>query len=294
MNSDPLNYIFGILRYISNNININNHNNNINDRIIKAFGPCVRSILRKEAYPDIFLIISCKWTINEFLGLLKVFELIPKYIDSDVSKLIVFDLYYQGTKYKIHLGNDIYKFTYFMNNKFGLTCDNLAIDFEGTISPIISHHLVKGHTNVSWVTSCIQDIVAKRFRAIILENILTVDLYNFGSIEPAMSPFDKLILQNEIIENMSHLGYEFDKENTNILTSNRFYKLISHIDIKEYDREREISLGCCICREDYLENIEKKTILIGCHHDFHVDCLKKWVNQNKKSCPTCRTNLHFL
>jgi len=291
MNSDPLNYIFGILRYISNNISISNKNNkNLEEQVIKAFGPCIRSILRKEAYPEIFLIISCRWTISEFLGLLKVFELIPKYIESDVSKLIVFDIYYQGMKYKIHIGTDIFKFTYFMNNKFGLTCDNLAIDFDGTLSPIISHHLVKGHTNISWITSCIQDIMSKKFRVIILE-----DIFNDRSInEPAISPFDKLILQNEIIENIGHFGYEFDTENTKNLTSYQFYYLISHLDIKDYDKEREISMSCCICREDYLENTDKKTILIGCHHDFHIDCLKKWVNQNKKSCPTCRNGIRFL
>jgi hypothetical protein len=291
MNSDPLNYIFGILRYISNNISISNKNNkNLEEQVIKAFGPCIRSILRKEAYPEIFLIISCRWTISEFLGLLKVFELIPKYIESDVSKLIVFDIYYQGLKYKIHIGTDIFKFTYFMNNKFGLTCDNLAIDFDGTLSPIISHHLVKGHTNISWVTSCIQDIMAKKFRVIILE-----DIFNDRSInEPAMSPFDKLILQNEIIENMGHFGYEFDAENTKNLTSHRFYCLISHLDIKDYDRERDISMSCSICREDYLDNTDKKTIIIGCHHDFHIDCLKKWVNQNKRSCPICRDGIRFL
>lgn len=291
MNSDPLNYIFGILRYISNNISISNKNNkNLEEHTIKAFGPCIRSILRKEAYPEIFLIISCRWTIIEFLGLLKVFELIPKYIESDVSKLIVFDIYYQGVKYKIHIGTDIFKFTYFMNNKFGLTCDNLAIDFDGTISPIISHYLVKGHTNISWVTSCIQDIMAKKFRVIILE-----DIFNDRSInEPAMSPFDKLILQNEIIENMGYLGYEFDTENTKNLTSHRFYCLISHLDIKDYDRERDISMSCSICREDYLDNTDKKTIIIGCHHDFHIDCLKKWVNQNKRSCPICRDGIRFL
>ena len=291
MNSDPLNYIFGILRYISNNISISNKNNkNLEEQIIKAFGPCIRSILRKEVYPEIFLIISCRWAIIEFLGLLKVFELIPKYIESDVSKLIVFDIYYQGVKYKIHIGTDIFKFTYFMNNKFGLTCDNLAIDFDGTLSPIISHHLVKGHTNISWVTSCIQDIMAKKYRVIILE-----DIFNDRSInEPAMSPFDKLILQNEIIENMRHFGYEFDAENTKNLTSHRFYCLISHLDIKDYDRERDISMSCSICREDYLDNTDKKTIIIGCHHDFHIDCLKKWVNQNKRSCPICRDGIHFL
>ena len=134
MESDPLNYIFGILRYISNNISISNkNNNNLNDHIIKAFGPCVRSILRKEAYPDIFLIISCRWTISEFIGLLKIFELIPKYVESDASKLIVFDIYYQGTKFKVHMGTDIYKFTYFMNiyidNFYTLISVTLAMMF---------------------------------------------------------------------------------------------------------------------------------------------------------------------
>lgn len=253
--SDPLNYIFGILRYISNNIN---NNNNTNDRTIKTFGPCVRSILRKEEYTDIFIIISCRWTISEFLGLLKIFELIPKYVESDVSKLIIFDLYYQGVKYKVHIGTDIYKFTYFMNNKFGLTCDNLAIDFDGTISPIISHHLVKGHTNISWVASCIQDIMEKKFRAIILEDIFKDIFSQFGALEIGMRAFDKLILQNEIIENMGYLGYNFDAENTKNLTSYKLYNLISHIDIKEYDAEREISISCCICQEDYLENMNKK------------------------------------
>ena len=286
MDSEPLSYIFGILRYISNNIN--NNNNNIHERIIKAFGPCVRSILRKEAYPDIFIIISCRWTITEFIGLLKIFELIPKYVEIDVSKLIIFDIFYQGTKYKVHIGTDIYKFTYFMNNKFGVTCDNLAIDFDGTISTIISHHLIKGHNNITWITSCIQDVMSRKFRTIILEDIFA------SGVDPVMSPFDKLILQNEICENMGFLGFEFDRENSKNLTSYKFYDLICHTQIREYDREREISMSCCICREDYLENTDKKTILIGCHHDFHIDCLKKWVNTNKKTCPICRTALHFL
>jgi hypothetical protein len=135
--------------------------------------------------------------------------------------------------------------------------------------------------------------MAKKFRAIILEDIF-YNRNNFIGIEQGMDVFDKLILQNEVIENMQHLGYEFDKENTKNLTSYNFYYLINHTNIKEYDIEREISTSCCICREDYLENINKKTILIGCHHDFHVDCLKKWYNQNKKSCPSCRTSIHFL
>lgn len=291
--ADPLSYLFGIIKYISNHVNANNNNNNIiaNDRVIKAFGPCVRSILRKEEYSDIYLIISCRTIINEFIALLKLFEVISRNIEIDVSRLLVFHIHYRSRTYTIHLGTDIYKFMYYMNNRFGITCDNLSIDYDGNISTVISHHLVKVFNNITWVTSCVQDVISGKFRVIVLEDIFHSDA---GFAERSMSPFDKIILQNDMVENIMYMGFKFDRENSKNLTSYRFYELISHTEIKNYDKDRDISMNCCICREDYLENTDKKTILIGCHHDFHIDCLQKWVNTNKKTCPTCRTGLHFL
>jgi hypothetical protein len=29
----------------------------------------------------------------------------------------------------------------------------------------------------------------------------------------------------------------------------------------------------------------------SCNHDFHLNCLAKWVGNNKKTCPMCRHNL---
>ena len=94
MESDPLSYFFGILKYITNNNNIINNNNNyknnnniINEPIIKAFGQCIRSMLRKEEYTEISLIISCKNIISELIKLLKIFEIISRNIEMDYTKI---------------------------------------------------------------------------------------------------------------------------------------------------------------------------------------------------------------
>jgi hypothetical protein len=289
MNADPLSYIFTILKYVSTHNNNNNNYNN--DHIIKAFGPCVRAMLRKEEYTDIFLIISCKWIISEFIKLLKIFEVITFNIEMDFTKLVVFQIYYRNKIYTIHIGTDIYKFNQSMNNKFGITCDNLEIDYEGSISTIITHHLVRGHNNITWVTSCIQDVMSGKFRVILLENLFDYDISEIYPIN--RSPLDKIIYQNEVCQNMICLGFEFDRENSKNLTSYRFIEIVSHTEIKKYDKDREISQSCCICREDYSEESDKKTILIGCHHDFHIDCIKKWMNTNKRSCPICRKICNF-
>ena len=301
MESDPLSYFFGILKYITNNNNIINNNNNyknnnniINEPIIKAFGQCIRSMLRKEEYTEISLIISCKNIISELIKLLKIFEIISRNIEMDYTKLVIFQICYKNKTYMIHIGTDIYKFNNNINNKFGITCDNLAIDYEGNISTIISHHLVKGYNNITWVTSCIQDVMTGKFRVILLENVFDEEFNIGGNYSINRSPFDKIIYHNEVCQNMICLGFEFDRENSKNLTFYKFIELVSHMDIKKYDDEREISQSCCICREEYSDEPDKKTILIGCHHDFHIDCLKKWVNTNKSSCPICRTNINFL
>lgn len=298
MESDPLSYLFGILKYITNNIIINNNNNyknnnNINEPIIKAFGQCIRSMLRKEEYIDISLIISCRNIISEMIKLLKIFEIISRNIEIDYTKLVIFQICYKNKTYTIYIGTDIYKFNQTMNNKFGITCDNLAIDYDGNISTIISHHLVKVYNNITWITSCIQDVMLKKFRIILLENVFDGDMEIGGNYPINRSPFDKIIYHNEVCQNMICLGFEFDKENSKNLTFYKFIELVSHAYIKEFDENREISQNCCICREDYSEEPDKKTILIGCYHDFHINCLKNWVNTNKSSCPICRINLNF-
>ena len=46
--------------------------------------------------------------------------------------------------------------------------------------------------------------------------------------------------------------------------------------------------SCSIC----LKKFNKNNITIACGHQFHSQCILKWM-ENKKNCPICRVNLKF-
>lgn len=49
------------------------------------------------------------------------------------------------------------------------------------------------------------------------------------------------------------------------------------------------SICLCDCQQAQDEQDEQQQIIkINCNHIFHLQCLSKWVNQNKKTCPMCR------
>ena len=288
MTTDPISYIFRILTYVRKRIhNDNNYinNNNINNQcdnnpIIKAVGSCVRAMLHNEEYIDLSLIISCPRIVNEFITILELTEILSYYEDKLNYK--IFRICYKNKDHTIYIANNVKNLPNY-NISFNLTCNNLAIDYNGNISTIISHTDIKRHSSLTWTTSCIHDAISGKFRVIVLEN---------------MNTLDKIILYNDICKNMFHLGYVFDRENSKNLTQYQFIELNSHSNISDFCKGREVSQSCCICHEHYVSEPNKKTILVGCLHDFHIDCLHKWVkNQSpsilKKTCPICRAELKY-
>jgi hypothetical protein len=291
MSSDPISFIFGILKYVKkrfHNDNINNNSNNINininnhyDPIIKAVGSCVRAMLHNEEYIDISLVISCPRIVTEFVAILELTE-IMSYHEDKLPKYKILRIFYKNKQHTIFIANEIKNLPNY-NQSLSLTCNNLAINFDGNISTIVPHNEIKRHNSLTWTTSCIQDAISGKFRVIVLDN---------------MNTLDKIIMYNDICQNMVNLGFIFDIENSKNLTSYQFLEIKSHCVVSQFCKNREVSQCCCICREQYSSEPNKKTILIGCLHDFHIDCLHKWVkNQSqsmvKKTCPVCRADLKY-
>lgn len=47
---------------------------------------------------------------------------------------------------------------------------------------------------------------------------------------------------------------------------------------------------CVICLTDFSRDATEKTRALTCDHEFHDECLEKWLNE-KKTCPLCREDL---
>jgi hypothetical protein len=279
---DPISYIFGIIKYVKNrarnDYNDNYINNNINyyiDNPVKAVGECVRAMLCNESCNTLTLVISCPRILNEFITILEVTDvLVARNIHNLYTTLLIT---YKSLPYTIHVANSVHELPNVHLN-FGLTCNNLTVNFDGTMTTIITHDKINRHSSTSWLMSCIHDSLHKRFRTVL------VDYTN---------SMDKMQAYTQQFHDMLALGFVYDKEGSKNLTSYHFVELKSHSQIKEYSC-RDVSQCCNICQEQYDAEPSKKTVLLRCLHDYHIDCLNKWVQQSLNNpCPMCRASVNY-
>jgi len=47
--------------------------------------------------------------------------------------------------------------------------------------------------------------------------------------------------------------------------------------------------SCVICMEEYKEGEEIK--LLPCGHEYHTECVSKWLREHNRNCPTCRHDI---
>jgi len=67
-----------------------------------------------------------------------------------------------------------------------------------------------------------------------------------------------------------HLGF--------ILFSNLIYATINDLP------------ACPICLEELRSNTQETS----CHHRFHLECIKTWLENNKTACPLCRKTIRVV
>ena len=87
---------------------------------------------------------------------------------------------------------------------------------------------------------------------------------------------------------------EIQKEFYNILYNHRhsvveyFYYMVKPVIVKykSFKQEDDGVQDCCIC----IQKIETNELVGSCrnNHYLHRECLKKWLKNEKNTCPTCR------
>jgi len=279
---DLISYTFGILKYVVNNRQYY-YNNQAYDFNIKIWGDSIGNMLRNEENRSINIFISNDSIITEFIKILDITKILTRTVFNDTTYTYLLNLNINNITYTIKINNIL---TYFSNNdidscyspKIYATCENLCIDINGNINTVIPCTNTNYSDNsAGWVMRCINDSIHKKFRLIIVKPIL--ELHNLISI-------------NEKYDNLLLNGYEYNDEN---ITTYSFIKLQTYKDIGKYTKNASAGV-CVICHESYNEN--NNSILLGCMHDFHIDCLQKWIDSKKNtssnaSCPFCRKNITF-
>ncbi|KAI3995696.1 hypothetical protein MKX01_029282 [Papaver californicum] len=57
---------------------------------------------------------------------------------------------------------------------------------------------------------------------------------------------------------------------------------------KDHSCDKEDSCAICLCEYEAQDEVRS---LINCRHIFHGSCLDRWMINNQRSCPLCRTSL---
>lgn len=93
------------------------------------------------------------------------------------------------------------------------------------------------------------------------------DLINSGSYEDVSVP-----LSEDVFEQLHSTNYKDMKEEFN--TS-----------------EIRCDSACVVCQEDFKEDDKVTNVKCANNHIFHTECIKPWLTQMSKKCPTCREDL---
>lgn len=91
----------------------------------------------------------------------------------------------------------------------------------------------------------------------------------------------------DIDDILQRMDTEFSYENLSLLEDVKVGLISERILNNTKIRNSEDVGFCIICQEDIFLCIER---VLGCNHNFHVDCIDKWLSSNNK-CPTCRVDV---
>lgn len=95
----------------------------------------------------------------------------------------------------------------------------------------------------------------------------------------------RLDIENMSYEELLALGERIGHVNTG-LSENMITKSLT-VSVYCLSDQCEEESKCVICLEEY-KNMDEVATMKACKHDFHVNCIKKWLSM-KNMCPICKT-----
>ena len=118
----------------------------------------------------------------------------------------------------------------------------------------------------------------RRRSLIVLEHAMTIDIL-LGMLSERIMNNTRSVLNN--------LDVTVDDELLRLLFEETFVE-----EVLPVNKPNLIDAGaqsCSICFDDIVEG--ESVYDIPCKHQFHLQCLEKWLNRRKDSCPLCRQKM---
>jgi hypothetical protein len=123
------------------------------------------------------------------------------------------------------------------------------------------------------------------------------EFYKSFGIDISETRISEINIENDNVEQIQDMNYIINIF-TNILQNTIQNNLGSFEDVKVTVKKEELNnlnkitvnededKTCNICLCEYKKGEEK--IILKCNHEFHYECIKKWLEEYNYKCPVCR------
>ena len=157
-------------------------------------------------------------------------------------------------------------------------CNNLVITREGHISTRARsiHHSPPLDCPINWTSRCIRDALEGKLTWMVPDTLVK-----------RMGPKEYTTFCTKMNERRDKMV----KKGFNSITDS--FGLFNGQCLKGYQYANDDL--CAICKEIYTEKPDKTTLVLGCTHHFHIDCVDNWVTSGRYhiSCPVCRAAIEL-
>ncbi len=123
--------------------------------------------------------------------------------------------------------------------------------------------------------------------AIVLESLARNNFSRYVGMDNIATILRNIITGNQtnIFQSLFSIYHIPVEEEIAVLSEESFDK-IPKVNFSPMDSS---TFNCTICFTDFEPGEELKQL--PCGHMFHEDCIKPWLTNNNKSCPTCREDV---
>ena len=136
----------------------------------------------------------------------------------------------------------------------------------GSLDPVFSY-ILDDYDRVTDEQKSVYDMFLRWYRSTYMRNLMIAEIIEMiDTLYPSNNAINLLNLLTRRIHSYPMKPFDWN----DVLT--------------DYEITDGESIFCSICQEECKGTV-KKTV---CNHIFHEDCIQKWGEKGKSTCPTCR------
>lgn len=120
------------------------------------------------------------------------------------------------------------------------------------------------------------------------EPLIEWDTYPSNNVSNIMNNIFGMFFDSLVVPVVPGISVD-DLQDVKVTITDEDFNRFNKITINKNNKQEIKNDICNICMDEY--NIGDTLVILPCDHDFHIDCIKNWLCNEKVTCPNCRKDV---